>query len=100
MHCFDLSVNGVGIDIFVLLWATPDSTVFVFLSLSLAQSSSMEDRAKWIIAKYRWYGFVDEVALRTDTELYQVRLRQTDRHRQTNLSGPLHTLYCMPQILQ
>ena len=32
----------------------------------------MEDRAKWIVAKYRWYGFVDEVSLRSDTELVQV----------------------------
>ena len=34
----------------------------------------MEDRAKWIIAKYRWYGFVDEVAIRSDMELLQVYL--------------------------
>lgn len=32
----------------------------------------MEDRAKWIVAKYRWYGFVDEVAIRTEAELQQV----------------------------
>jgi len=33
--------------------------------------SSMEDRAKWIIAKYRWYGFVDEVSIRSDMELLE-----------------------------
>lgn len=32
-------------------------------------TSSVEDKAQWILAKYRWYGFVDEFRVRSDAQL-------------------------------
>jgi len=38
-----------------------------------SKGSSPEDRSKWILAKYRWYAFVDEVRVTSDQELIEVR---------------------------
>ena len=36
--------------------------------------STMEERSRWILAKYRWYGFVDEFRVLSDTQMAQVSL--------------------------
>ena len=36
--------------------------------------STIEEKSRWIMAKYRWYGFVDEFRVKSDEQLAQVTL--------------------------